>query len=96
MTSPADVTEQDAIAAEGEGGGEAGEDAGDEQDDLAAEWESMVGDECSGMNWPAPDTIVSAIAATTLASNGRGVRNSLLYLVAIRRSKTRPQAIGPG
>ncbi|MEE9318069.1 MAG: flagellar motor switch protein FliM [Rhodospirillales bacterium] len=45
MTSPADETEQDAIAAEGEGGGEAGEDAGDEQDDLAAEWESMVGDE---------------------------------------------------
>ena len=40
MTSPADKPEQEAVAAEGEGGGE-GE---DEQDDLAAEWESMVGE----------------------------------------------------
>ena len=40
MTSPADEPEQEAVAAEGEGGGE-GE---DEQDDLAAEWESMVGE----------------------------------------------------
>ena len=54
MTSPADEEDQDAIAAEGEasmagdeGDGGAGDarEGGDEQDDLAAEWESMVGDE---------------------------------------------------
>ncbi len=61
MTSPADEEDQDALAAEGEeaaaegegeatggeaaGGEAAGGEAGDEQDDLAAEWESMVGDE---------------------------------------------------
>ena len=49
MTSPADEEDQDALAAEGEAsveGDDAGGDAGgeDEQDDLAAEWESMVGE----------------------------------------------------
>ncbi len=45
MTSPADEEDQDAMAAEGEGGGDAGESKDDdEQDDLAAEWESMVGE----------------------------------------------------
>ncbi len=48
MTSPADDdVDQDAMAAEGEAAA-AGDDAGgdgDDQDDLAAEWESMVGDE---------------------------------------------------
>ncbi len=48
MTSPADEPEQEAVAAEadvaaeGDGGGEG--DGGDGQDDLAAEWESMVGE----------------------------------------------------
>ena len=46
MTSPADEEDQDAITAD-EGAGDAGE-GGDEQDDLAAEWESMVGDEEGG------------------------------------------------
>ena len=42
MTSPADETDQDAMATEGEGGGDAGESGdGDEQDDLADEWETM-------------------------------------------------------
>ncbi len=49
MTSPADEEDQDALAAEEEAsveGDDAGGDAGgeDEQDDLAAEWESMVGE----------------------------------------------------
>jgi flagellar motor switch protein FliM len=51
MNSPADEEDQDAMAAEGEAsvegdGDDAGGDAGgeDEQDDLAAEWESMVGE----------------------------------------------------
>ena len=49
MTSPADEEDQDALAAEGEAsvkGDDAGGDAGgeDEQDDLAAEWETMVGE----------------------------------------------------
>ena len=45
MTSPADEEDQDSEAAEGEGGGDAGESGDDdEQDDLAAEWESMVGE----------------------------------------------------
>ena len=49
MTSPADEEDQDALAAESEASVEdddAGDDAGgeDEQDDLAAEWESMVGE----------------------------------------------------
>jgi len=49
MTSPADEEDQDALATEGEAsveGDDAGGDAGgeDEQDDLAAEWESMVGE----------------------------------------------------
>ena len=56
MTSPADEEDQDAVASvEGDGedaGGEAGGDAGDEQDDLAAEWESMVGDEEEGEGDP--------------------------------------------
>ncbi len=49
MTSPADEEDQDALAAEREASVE-GDDAGavaggeDEQDDLAAEWESMVGE----------------------------------------------------
>ncbi len=45
MTSPADEEDQVALAAEGEASVE-GDDAGgeDEQDDLAAEWESMVGE----------------------------------------------------
>ncbi len=44
MTSPADETEQEAAAAEAEApdGGDAG--GGDEQDDLAAECESIVGE----------------------------------------------------
>ena len=47
MTSPADEEDQDALAVEGEAsveGDDAGGDAGgeDEQDDLAAEWETMV------------------------------------------------------
>ena len=52
MTSPADEAEvdQDAMAAEGDGGGEGGGEGegGDGQDDLAAEWESMVGDDEDG------------------------------------------------
>ena len=49
MTSPADEEDQDALAAESEASVEdddAGDDAGgeDEQDDLAAEWETMVGE----------------------------------------------------
>ncbi len=44
MTSPADEPEQDAPAAEGEGDAAAAEGAGDEEDDLAAEWETMVGE----------------------------------------------------
>ena len=49
MTSPADEEDQDVPAAEREAsveGNDAGGDAGgeDEQDDLAAEWESMVGE----------------------------------------------------
>ncbi len=53
MTSPADEEDQDAVAAEGDAAAEAeaGRDAGeggDEQDDLAAEWESMVGEEEGG------------------------------------------------
>lgn len=49
MTSPADEEDQDALAVEGEAsveGDDAGGDAGgeDEQDDLAAEWETMVGE----------------------------------------------------
>ena len=52
MTSPADEAEvdQDAMAAEGDGGDEGGGEGegGDGQDDLAAEWESMVGDDEDG------------------------------------------------
>ena len=45
MTSPADEEDQDVPAAEREASVE-GNDAGgeDEQDDLAAEWETMVGE----------------------------------------------------
>ena len=52
MTSPADEADvdQDAMAAEGDGGDEGGGEGegGDGQDDLAAEWESMVGDDEDG------------------------------------------------
>ncbi len=41
MTSPADEEDQDALAAEGDAPAAEG---GDEEDDLAAEWESMVGE----------------------------------------------------
>ncbi len=47
MTSPADEEDQDAMAAEGDAaaaeGGEGGE-GGDGEDDLAADWDSMVGE----------------------------------------------------
>ncbi len=66
MTSPADEEDQDAITAD-EGAGDAGE-GGDDQDDLAAEWESMVGDE-EGGDGDAEDVDDSAARESTRVLN---------------------------
>ena len=70
MTSPADEEDQNAIAAD-EGAGDAGDagEGGDEQDDLAAEWESMVGEEEEGGEGDPEDVDDSAARESTRVLN---------------------------